>query len=221
MNGLENVEHSYRTELVRKAIHLCSLSIPVIYYFVSRQTALSVLIPLTAAFTLADIARLFHPPTGRLYERYFGFLLRSREQHGGGRRLNGATYVLLSATLCVFLFPKVIVITAFAILIISDSSAALIGRKYGRHHFLSKTLEGAAAFFITALAVVAIAPKISYVPAEYLIGGVGALLGAVVESLSIHVDDNLSIPLSVGAAMWLLYTLLLPNLNVFKLDTIV
>ena len=218
MNTLQNVEQSYSTELIRKAIHLCSLSIPIAYYFVSKSTALTILIPITLAFTLSDLARLLHPPTGRLYERWFGFLLRSHERNDRGRRLNGASYVLLSATLCILVFPKIIVITAFAILIISDSSAALIGRRYGRHPFMKKTFEGTAAFFLSALIVVAVAPKISYIPAEYAIGAAAALVGSLVEAFSNEVDDNLAIPISISAAMWLMYVLLLPALNVFKLE---
>jgi len=220
MNGLQNVEESYQSELIRKAIHLCSLAIPIVYYFIARTTALSILIPLTLVFGLSDVARLTIPAAGRLYERLFGFLLRAHEQNERGHHLNGATYVLLSATICVALFPKVIVITAFAILIISDSSAALIGRRFGRHHFMKKTFEGSAAFFLSALVVVALTPKVSHLPAEYLIGAAAALIGSVVEALPITVDDNLSIPLSICAVMWALYNILLPSINVFSLDAL-
>jgi dolichol kinase len=220
MSEFPSVDHSYGAELIRKGIHLCSLAIPVVYYFVSKSTALSILIPLTLAFLITDTARLYHPPTGRLYHRLFGFLLRRRERNDRGRQLTGATYVLLSATFSVIIFPKVIVITAFAILIISDSAAALIGRKFGRHPFMKKSAEGAIAFFITALIVVALAPKISYLPLEYLIGAVAALLGTLVEAMSVAIDDNVSIPVSISAAMWIMYGLLLPTLDVFKLDTL-
>jgi dolichol kinase len=213
-----NVEESYATEIIRKGIHLCSLLIPVVYYFIPKQTALAILIPLTLAFGLSDIGRLFVPAVGRIYNTYFGFLLRSHEQNGGGRRLNGATYVLIAATLLVLFFPKVIAITAIAVLIISDTSAALIGRRYGKHRFMSKSLEGAGAFFISGLLVVAFTPKVEYAPAEYLIGAAAALFGAVVESSAIGLDDNLSIPLTVGGFMWILYLLFLPALNLFKLD---
>jgi len=219
MNGLPNVEESYGVELIRKSIHLCSLSIPIVYYFISKSTALTILVPLTAAFALSDIARLFNPAAGRLYNQYFGFLLRDHEQHDHGKKLNGATYVLLSATICVLVFPKVIVVTAFTILIISDTSAALFGRKFGKHRFLRKTLEGSSAFFVTALIVVAVAPKIGNLAAEYMIGFVAALLGAVVEAVSNNeIDDNLSIPITVGTAMWLMYAIFLPAVNVFALD---
>ena len=136
-------------------------------------------------------------------------------------RLTGATFVLLSALICILLFPKVIVITAFAILIISDTAAALIGRRFGRHPFRSKTVEGTTAFFVTASVVVALAPKIDYLATEYLIGSIAAVLGAFVEAVSGDlIDDNLSIPISIGIVMWVLYALLLPTVNVWGLDRI-
>ena len=213
-----NVEESYGTEVIRKGIHLFSLLIPVVYYFIPKTTALAILLPLTLVFGLSDVGRLFVPAFGRFYTTYFGFLLRSHEQSDRGRRLNGATYVLFAATLLVLFFPKVIAITAIAVLIISDTSAALVGRRYGKHRFLSKSLEGAGAFFISGLVVVAFAPKVAYTAPEYAIGAAAALLGAVVEASAIGLDDNLSIPLTVGGVMWILYLVFLPALNIFKLD---
>lgn len=218
--GFPSVEKSYKAELVRKAIHLCSLSIPIVYSFISKSTALSILVPLTLLFLAADLVRHSHGAMNDLFNKYVGWLLRPHERSGQAKRLNGATYVLLSACLCVWLFPKVVTITVFAILIVSDTSAALVGRKLGKHRFFGKSLEGAAAFLISALIVVAVAPKIGYLPAEYVVGVIVALLGAVVESLSIPVDDNFSIPISTGLAMWFMYSLFLPDLNVFALDII-
>jgi dolichol kinase len=220
MNGLQSVETSYGTELIRKGIHMSSLAIPVVYYFITRETALGILVPLFLLFGISDLARVFIPAFGSFYERWFGFLLRRHELAEGHKRLNGATYVLLSAALCVWLFPKMIVITAFAILIVSDTAAALIGRKFGKHPLVqSKSIEGSTAFFISALMVVAIAPKVQYLPLEYVIGAVAALVGTAVEAVSGElVDDNLSIPLSISLVMWGLYTLLLPALNFAALE---
>jgi dolichol kinase len=218
MSELQNVHINYSAEVVRKGIHLFSLLIPVLYYVLPKSVALSILMPLTLAFLLTDVARLFLPLVGRLYERLFGWLLRPHEQNREGRQLNGASYMLLSAVLCIWLFPKVIVITAFAILIISDSAAALIGLRFGRRSFLAKTLEGTSAFLVTALLVVAVAPKIAYLPAEYLIGAAAAVLGTLVEAAALGIDDNLSIPVSIGAAMWILYALFLPTVDLYTLD---
>ena len=40
-----SVEESYGTEIIRKGIHLFSLLLPVVYYFVPKWTALALLIP--------------------------------------------------------------------------------------------------------------------------------------------------------------------------------
>lgn len=218
MNDFPNVEQSYAVELVRKTIHLCSLSIPVVYYFITKSTALSILLPLTLVFGLSDVARVYHPPTRQLYHKLFGWLLRKHELDDGKRSLNGATYVLLAACIFIWIFPKVVFITAFSILIVSDTLAALVGRKFGKRRFLNKSLEGAVAFFLSALVVVVLTPKVDGGFMEYLIGAVAALVGTVVESWFTILDDNLSIPLSVGAAMWALYALLLPAVNVYALD---
>ena len=220
MNGDTAASQTYGAEVIRKGIHLFSLSIPIVYYFLSKETALTILIPLTVFFIATDLARLYVKPFGRFYERLFGSILRSHERNDRGRRLTGASYVLISAALCVWLFPKVIFLTAFAILIVSDSAAALVGRRLGRRPFLAKSLEGTTAFFVSALIVVGLAPKVTYGLEEYLIGAVAALLGAVVEAAPQAVDDNLAIPLAIGTFLWLLYAVFLPGVNVYALDVL-
>lgn len=212
--NVHNIE--YKAELVRKGIHLTSLSIPVIYYFIERELALSILVPITFAFLVVDLLRYYHAPTARLFYTLFGFMLRKHEQDGNNKRLNGATNVLIAATLCIILFPKLIVITAFTILIVSDTFAALIGRKFGRRKFLQKSVEGSLAFFIFSLVVVAVTPKVEYAATEYLIGAIASVVGTVVEAGSWKIDDNLSIPFSVGIVMWGLYMLLYPSVNLFN-----
>ncbi len=200
----------YRSELIRKSIHLCSLSIPIIYYFISRQRALELLVPMTLVAFAVDLARYSQPSIARWFYRWFGFLLRQRERDVREKQLNGATYVLLASTICVFFFPKLLVINAIAILIISDSTSALIGRRFGRRRFLIKTLEGAVAFFLSAVLVICVTPKVSGLPLEYGIGIIAAFVATVVESAPIAVDDNLTVPLSICITMWLLYSWLLP-----------
>ena len=211
---VEPGEIDFKAELLRKSIHLCSLSIPVIYYYVSRETALLLLVPVTMAFLIVDVLRYLHVSTAKWFYLVFGKLLRRHEKNARTRTLNGATYVLLSATLCVIFFPKLIVITSFAILIISDTAAALIGRRFGRHKFYHKSAEGSLAFVLSAFAVVLLTPKAGYMPMEYVIGAIGAVVGALAEILSYNIlDDNVAIPLSIGCAMWLLYAWQLPMLN--------
>lgn len=204
----------YKDELVRKLIHLFSLSIPIIYYFISTESAVIILGILTFIALILDLARHFSPDIGKIFYKIFGFILRKHEIDTKQKNLNGATYVLISALIGVLIFPKLIFISAFTILIISDTMAALIGRKFGKRKFLSKSFEGTLAFFVSACIVVLFTPKISNFPEEYLIGFVGAMIGAIVENISFRlIDDNLSIPFAVGFAMWGLYLAILPNLE--------
>ncbi|HET56416.1 MAG TPA: dolichol kinase, partial [Ignavibacteria bacterium] len=46
MTALDRGSIDYKSELFRKGIHLCSLSIPVVYYFITRELALMILVPL-------------------------------------------------------------------------------------------------------------------------------------------------------------------------------
>ena len=215
MTPTDNGTIHYRDELVRKLIHLFSLSIPIIYYFIPRNDAILIMSILTSAALILDLARYISPSVGKVFYKMFGFLLRKHEVDSRKKNLNGATYVLISALICVILFPKVLFITAFSILIISDSMAALIGRKFGRHRFLSKSLEGTLAFFISASVVVLFTPKFENMMIEYLIGFIAAAVGAIVENISFgFADDNLAIPISIGFTMWLLYLILLPDIQI-------
>ena len=214
MTQIDNGTIRYRDELFRKLIHLTSLSIPIVYYFISTETAALILAILAGLALIIDLARYLHPDIGKIFYKIFGFLLRKHELDHQKKNLNGATYVLISALISVLIFPKVIFISAFTILIISDSLAALIGRKFGRKKFLSKSLEGTLTFFISACIVILFTPKVGGFMEEYVIGFIGAFVGAIVENISFRlIDDNLSIPLAVGFTIWGLYLLLLPNLE--------
>lgn len=218
MQSNDNGSIQYRDEVIRKMIHLCSLSIPIIYYYIPRITAIYILAGLALFAIVVDFSRYFSPGFSKLFYSLFGFMLRKHERDAKKKNLNGATYVLLSALICVVIFPKILVITAIAVLIISDTSAALIGRKFGRHKFLAKSLEGTLAFFVSALIVVAVTPKVGNEPMEYVIGAIGAAVAAIVENISFGwADDNLSIPLSIGFTMWGLYLLFYPQVNLFAL----
>lgn len=214
MTHIDNGTIQYRDELVRKLIHLFSLSIPVIYYFIPTSTSISLLAGLTIFAFIIDGGRFISKSFAEWFYKLFGFLLRKHETDNHKKSLTGATYVLLSALICALIFPKVIFVSAFTILIISDTMAALIGRKFGKIKFLKKSFEGTLSFFISASIVILFTPKVGNFPMEYVIGFVGSFVGSIVENVSSGiVDDNLSIPISVGLTMWGLYLLIYPNLE--------
>jgi dolichol kinase len=214
MTPFDNGTINYRDEVVRKLIHLCSLSIPIIYYFIPKSSAIIILGILTFLAISIDLLRHYSPSIGKIFNVIFGFLLRKHEIDTVQKNFNGATYVFISALLGVIIFPKILFLTAFPVLIISDSTAALIGRKYGKHKFLAKSLEGTLAFFISASVVVILTPKLNGSITEYFIGILAVAIGAIIENISFgYADDNLTIPISVGLSMWILYVLLFPGIQ--------
>lgn len=202
---LENI--SYEQEVLRKGIHLMSLSIPLIYIFVTRELALMVLLPLTITAVLIDILAKYDNFVRKYLNMYFGKMLRNHEKNRDILVLNGASWVLIAAFATIFIFPKVIAVISFMILIISDISAALIGRRFGKHQVLDKSIEGTAAFIISGFLIVWLVGIIYRAEIWFYIAGyTGAFIGGIAELVStkFKIDDNLSIPLSVGITMSLI-----------------
>ena len=207
---------TYRSEVLRKGIHLLSLSIPVIYSVISQATALWILVPLACFFVAIDILGHKEGWVRNTMLRYFEPVMRNHELKVDDVRLNGASHVLIAACASVWLFPKIIAITAFSILIISDICAALVGRRFGSHRFLDKSLEGTLAFAVSAIGVVLVIASISSAPISFVvIGAFASIVGALVENISprLRLDDNISIPGSVGLTMLILTSLIssVPN----------
>lgn len=193
----------FSQELLRKGIHLISFSIPVIYIFISKETALFILIPLALIAIIIDVLSKRDNHVRKYLYMFFGKLLRPHEQRKDV--LNGATWVLISAVLTVFIFPKIIAVTSFAILIVSDICSAIFGRKYGRHQLFDKSWEGTTAFMVSAFIVVLAFGTALVAPRTYFYSGfLAAIIGAFAEAASnkIKMDDNFAVPLSVGFTMW-------------------
>lgn len=202
---LQPQQISMRSELQRKMIHLCSISIPIAYIWAPREIMLAIFIPLTAVGFIVEYMRIRVPAVRNLIDRLFGRMLRSHELASGSAKISGATYVILSAMLCVLIFPKVITIAGFAVLIISDTASALIGRRWGRHRFLGKSMEGSTAFVVTAVLVVLAVAATFHTPGIFIATGiVASVIAAIAEAMSygVNVDDNLTIPLAFGFAIW-------------------
>jgi dolichol kinase len=212
-----DIENDFRIELLRKLIHLSYIAIPVIYYFITKTLLLQILTLLAVVSLSVDMARYFSNSFSALFDKIFGFLLRQHERGLHAKNLNGATRNFIAAVVCVAVFPKYITIISFAILTFADLASALVGRRFGRRRFRGRSLEGSMAFIAAAVVVVALSPKIEYRFSEYLIGALAAIIGAAAEVFSHdRIDDNITIPISTGATMWLLYALIHPAMNLEK-----
>ena len=207
----ESVNRNYRFELARKFIHLSSVSIAIIYCAITKELALVLLVPLFFGFLLVDLMKNFIPPLSRWYHDTFDPMLREHELEKEPLQFNGATYISFSALLLVLIFPKIIAITCFSLVAVSDTMAALAGKKFGRHRIGEKSLEGSLAFLVSALLIVAIVPRL-----DLTAGIITAITATAVEAFTLRInrykiDDNLTIPLVSAFICYLYYILVIPH----------
>ncbi len=196
-----DLDQFWRAEISRKVLHLLSASIPLTYLLLPRDPMLGLLgLGVLIAVTV-ELLRHALPPFQAYFRRCVGFMVRS----GEWGRITGATYVMIGALLCVWLFPKPIAIAALLIESVSDSAASLIGLRYGREQFLGKSLAGSTAFFLTALAILWAA-----LPEARGVAFIAALVATATEALPafrwgmFELNDNVLVPLMTALCVMIL-----------------
>jgi len=192
-----------RSELYRKALHLVALAVPIGMLWLGRGIALSILIPLSLAAILADVLRWRYAAFHAWIDGLFGFMMRPSEKSYSLSRpiLNGATWVLISATLLALLFPIELAGAAFAAFMVGDAAAALVGRTIGKHRWGNgpRTIEGSAAFIAAGLAVM-----VPLAPDPLWVAVTSVVAGAAFEIPTWPVNDNLRVPLLMTLILHLL-----------------
>ena len=193
-----DIKISYREELKRKAIHLSSLwmvaaTLLLPAYLAGGRWICCIIFAALLILTLVwehDYAN-GGKYLGRLYGILFRKMLR-KEVRPGMWIVSGGSFVLAAGVMVNLLFPPAIAAAALAVMLIGDTAAALIGRKFGKHPAPNgKSWEGVAAF------VIAISGSAGY----FFISGIPAVILAAVAELfekQLHLDDNFSIPLCTG-----------------------
>ena len=104
------------------------------------------------------------------------------------KKLTGATMLFIGMAVTVFLFKEKQAVPALLFVCLADPLAAIFGQLYAKNVFWEKSLEGSAAFYLTASAVILIFTSFSWW------GLVVALIVTVLELMPINIDDNLLIP---------------------------
>jgi uncharacterized protein (TIGR00297 family) len=146
--------------------------------------------------------------------------------HAGGRAIfrpedvhrgvpTGILFYPLAVLLLILVFRARldIVAAAWAILALGDGAATLVGRRFGRTRIPwnpNKTWEGTLAFVICASAGAMLLcwltqPNVDSPQSPWFVFGapfVAALVAALVETVPVRLDDNLSVPFAAGATLW-------------------
>lgn len=181
-----------------------ALIIPGLYWGLdmSKVAALAILVPVATFMTIVDVARLRGWRFWNVFQGVTGSVVRKHESEGD---FTGAFYILWSFCLTIGLFDRNIALLAMAFIIVGDTFAALVGRRFGKIKFKGKSLEGSLACLVsTALVALAGASLLGF---PLWLGLTGAVVATVVEAIPDFVDDNLSAPMISGLVMTLLFGL--------------
>lgn len=136
--------------------------------------------------------------------RVFGPIAHSHERH----HVNSATWYTTALVLLAALADPVASVVAVMVLAVADPVAALVGRRFGTIRLRqNRSLEGTLAFFgagtVVSWLALLVAPVAADVDHRLLLALLAGAVGAVAELFATRVDDNLAIPVTVGAALTL------------------
>lgn len=204
MLGGLHIDKSLKKEFYRKAIHLSSLWIPLVIYFSTTSFAKTLFAVLLLMDFVVEYANYRRQSWARwLFAKLFARTLREKETIRASFQATGSMYVLAAALMCTVLFSKPIAIISLTVMLISDTAAALFGKACGtRKLYKNKSLEGTAAFFMSALFVNMVCCSIYQFGVMSVIACLLATFAEMYED-KIGIDDNFSIPLSVGGVLTL------------------
>ena len=178
---------NYHQEIYRKLIHLSSSCIPFMLWYFGKDTFQPWLISCAIILPILDYGRRHNKFLYRIYSNLFITFTRPIEQG----ILSGASWVIIGAAVTIFIFNENTAIIGLLVLSIADSAAAIVGIKFGETQLYSKSLEGSAAFFITATIIV-----FSLSSAAFYINFIAVIAATVVELFSTpRINDNLLIPM--------------------------
>jgi dolichol kinase len=139
---------------------------------------------------VGDLLRLRYVTFNRFAYRAFSALLCPREV-----RRPSLTWFLLGVFIVLWLPEPELTVPSLLVLAVADPTASVVGGLWGTHPLGKGSVEGTAAFFVTALLV--LAPFVGIAVALPV-----AAVVAAAEAVPTRVDDNLVIPVATGVCLW-------------------
>jgi len=180
----------------RACIHACSILIPILVETTSRLLTMAALCVVTATYVAGELQRL----RGRRVPLLSNFTLKLSRSNERNHFITPPVFLAVGIILVLLIFPRNIAYASIAIVAIGDPLAAYVGGRFGRRRVGRKSLEGFAigTFAAFALTLFLVPPSI---------GAIGSIAGMILELAGV-LDDNLTIPLGSGTAMYLATALL-------------
>jgi diacylglycerol kinase (CTP) len=197
--------------LLRKTWHMTMGLIIASVYMSGMNTSTALVIMSTALGfdLLMETARLRIPAVNDRIMRIWGPVMRSCEVN----RLSGIVYYIAAALLAIAIFPRPVATLSILYLACGDPIASLFGILYGHKSIRlgnGKSFVGTAAGVLTCTAVTFIFLKTLPVSGANLaiLTLVGGVAGGTAELVPLDMDDNFTIPVFSGFALWLAFILL-------------
>jgi dolichol kinase len=195
-------------QLGRRLVHMANGSAVATAYALlfTHQQVVHVFGTIACVVYILDRIRIHYPEALRSVPWVNTLFFRAEEQV----KEAAMTPYVIAILLTLLTFPKPIALIAIYTLAIADPLSALVGITWGRRHLVpDKTVEGSLTFlavtFVIALAVLGSVTTLwsGAVVAALLVG----VAAAAFEMLPLRIDDNLTIPLFVGFAAWVIFDL--------------
>ena len=144
----------------------------------------------TAASFSLDALRFRFPQVNAVFFRWFRVLASPREARGPA-----SSSWFLAGALAVSLLAPAHFVPSLLVLAFADPAASVVGRLWGSRALGKGSWEGTAIFFVAGCGVLV---PWAGVPRGLLAAGVAA----AVEAAPWKLDDNLTTPVAVAAALW-------------------
>jgi dolichol kinase len=201
--------------LARKAWHLFMGCVMAMIYMggMSRTTAVVCLGSILGFDLLMETLRLKSPALNEKVVKLWGPLMRSCELH----KFSGVPYYLAAAILAIGILPKPIAVLSILYLACGDPLASLFGVLYGDRgpRFQNgKSWIGTSAGILTCMLVTyaflkgsGMVPGLSEA-SMLILTLLGGVAGGSAELLPLEIDDNFSIPMVSGFALWFAFILI-------------
>lgn len=178
----------------RTIMRPAAIALPIIYFYTDKKSVLLLVGILALIFLLVDLFRfLFRGLNVYLVKSLF---IKPKELHV----FSSMTFFLLATFLTFLIFEKSIAAAAVLFLIFGDFFAKIFGLIFGRIKIFTKTLEGSMAHFSICLVFGYVLTF--FAPVPFLTVLIGAFVATFIEILPLPMDDNFSVSLISGLAMY-------------------
>ena len=194
----------FKRELARKFVHLLSIFILIVYFFISdffnSKIALIILVFVLIISIEFEYLRIEIPYDIPILKHLWKYMRRKKEKC----RLGGDVFFLIGAILVLAIFDLRVAIAAILMTTFGDMAAALVGKRFGKHYLMKeRAWEGIFAEFIVDIFIgigVFIWAGNSLVSSfgVWIIILVMAISATIIETIIYQMDDNLLIPVFAG-----------------------